>query len=243
LGFFAYHFYQLFGSEKRWQNYAMVIVMSCVLIVLKLYVFMAFFPAIVIWLIITKWKRSFWVYFFMYLGFISIATLLGELNPRYDFVNLIVDKQKQFIRLADFYEVNSGFEMAVLSYDFWSVLIATPEAIFNVFTKPWPNELNSILYLPAFVENAVIIFLLLFCMVYRKTLSSREWDFVIFCISFCVILFAVIGLTTPITGAIVRYKIPAMPFLFMAVFMFMNPNQLPKICTENKLSRWINTFL
>jgi len=243
LGFFAYHFYQLFGSEKRWQDYAMVIVMSCVLIVLKLYVFMAFFPAIVIWLIITKWKRSFWVYFFMYLGFISIATLLGELNPRYDFVNLIVDKQKQFIRLADFYEVNSGFEMAVLSYDFWSVLIATPEAIFNVFTKPWPNELNSILYLPAFIENAVIIFLLLFCMVYRKTLSSREWDFVIFCISFCVILFAVIGLTTPITGAIVRYKIPAMPFLFMAVFMFMNPNQLPKICTENKLSRWINTFL
>lgn len=243
LGFFAYHFYQLFDSNRTWKNYVMLFLMSCVLIVLKLYVFMAFFPAIIIWMVISKWRRSSWVYLLMYILFIAIATLIGEINPRYDFVNLIVDKQKQFIRLADFYPVNSRFDLEVLTYEFWSLLLSSPEAIFNVFTKPWPNELNSILYIPSFIENAVILLLLVTTFVYRKALKVREWDFVIFCLSFCIILYTVIGLTTPITGAIVRYKIPAIPFLMMAVFMLMDFDKIPIRVTQNKLSRWINTFL
>ena len=161
----------------------------------------------------------------------------------FDIINLIVDKQKQFINLADFYEVNSGFQMNVLSYDFWSVLRASPEAIINVFTKPWPTEINSVLFVPAFLENVLIIILIILSLVYRKTLNKKQWDFIIFCVSFSIILFAVIGLTTPITGAIVRYKIPAIPFLFIAIFMFMNPKKLPNIFTENKFSQWVNTFL
>ena len=243
LGFFAYHFYQLFDSNRTWKNYVMLFLMSCVLIVLKLYVFMAFFPAIIIWLVVSKWRRSLWVYLLMYILFIAIATLIGEINPRYDFVNLIVDKQKQFIRLADFYPVNSRFDLEVLTYEFWSLLLSSPEAIFNVFTKPWPNELNSILYIPSFIENAVILLLLVTTFVYRKALKVKEWDFVIFCLSFCIILYTVIGLTTPITGAIVRYKIPAIPFLMMAVFMLMDFDKIPIRVTQNKLSRWINTFL
>ena len=243
LGFFSYHFYQLFDSNRTWKNYVMLFLMSCVLIVLKLYVFMAFFPAIIIWLVVSKWRRSLWVYLLMYILFIAIATLIGEINPRYDFVNLIVDKQKQFIRLADFYPVNSRFDLEVLTYEFWSLLLSSPEAIFNVFTKPWPNELNSILYIPSFIENAVILLLLVTTFVYRKALKVKEWDFVIFCLSFCIILYTVIGLTTPITGAIVRYKIPAIPFLMMAVFMLIDFDKIPIRFTQNKLSQWINTSL
>ena len=33
------------------------------------------------------------------------------------------------------------------------------------------------------------------------------------------ILFILIGLTTPVIGAIVRYKIPALPFFLMFVFL------------------------
>ena len=243
LGFFAYHFYQLFDSNRTWKNYVMLFLMSCVLIVLKLYVFMAFFPAIIIWMVISKWRRSLWVYLLMYILFIAIATLIGEINPRYDFVNLIVDKQRQFIRLADFYPVNSRFDLEVLTYEFWSLLLSSPEAIFNVFTKPWPNELNSILYIPSFIENSLILLLLVTTFVYGKALKVKEWDFVIFCLSFCIILYTVIGLTTPITGAIVRYKIPAIPFLMMAVFMLIDFDKIPIRFTQNKLSQWINTFL
>ena len=243
LGFFTYHFYQLFGPDRRRHNYAIVLLTSCILIVMKFYVFMAFFPAVIIWFVVSKWKRNIWVYIGMYGFFLLLATLIGELNPRYDFVNLIVDKQKQFIRLADFYEVNSGFQMEVLTYEFWNVLYAGPEAVLNVLTKPWPNEMSSILFVPPFIENAAIILLILISIFYRKTLSKAQWNFVIFCFTFCIILYAVIGLTTPITGAIVRYKIPAIPFLFMAVLMFMDCKKLPKTIAENKFTRWINGYL
>jgi hypothetical protein len=53
----------------------------------------------------------------------------------------------------------------------------------------------------------------------------------------------IIGLTTPIIGAIVRYKIPAIPFLMIAALMFFDSQKLPKSITQNKLLLWINTRL
>ena len=103
MGFFVYHFYQLFGVNRRYRNYVMVFLMSCILIVMKLYVFTALIPAIFIWFTVKKWNRSWWVYFGMYVSFLGLATVIGEFNPRLDFINLIVDKQKQFINLSNFY--------------------------------------------------------------------------------------------------------------------------------------------
>ena len=243
LGFFAYHFYQLFGTDKTWKNYVMLFLMSCVLIVMKLYVFLAFIPAILTWYLVSKWKRNIFVYCGVYFVFIFLATAIGEFNPKFDFINLIVDKQKQFLFLAKNTNVNSAFEMEVLDYNLWSLFISSPEAVLNVFTKPWPSEMNSVLFIPAFIENIFLLFILIFSILNKKLLNIKERDFVIFCLSFCIILYTVIGLTTPITGAIVRYKIPAIPFLMMAVFMLIDFDKIPNRFTQNKFSRWINTFL
>jgi hypothetical protein len=243
LGFFTYHVYELFGRSKRLKTYGVLFIMSCILIVMKLYVFMAFIPAVVAWLVVSKWKRGLWVYVGVYLIFFALATLIGEFDPRYDFVNLIVDKQKQFIGLSEFYQVNSGFAMEPLSYDLWSVVKASPEGLINVLTKPWPSEVNSILFLPPFIENVLIFVLLVLSLLYRKSLGQKEWDFAIFCISFCFILFLVIGLTTPITGALVRYKVPGIPFLFMAVFLFMSQNKLPKFLSQSKLMKFAKELI
>ena len=39
-------------------------------------------------------------------------------------------------------------------------------------------------------------------------------------------LFAIIGITTPITGALVRYKVPALPFLVIGILTFIDPKKL-----------------
>ena len=243
LGFFTYHVYELFGHNKRLRTYVVLFLMSCILIVMKLYVFMAFVPAVIAWLVISKWRRGLWVYCGVYLIFFALATLIGEFDSRYDFVNLIVDKQKQFIGLAEFYQVNSGFTMEPLSYDLWAIVKASPEGLMNVLTKPWPSEVNGMLFIPPFLENTLILALIVLSLLYRKSLSQKEWDFVIFCISFCFILFLVIGLTTPITGALVRYKIPGIPFLFMAIFLFMSQNKLPKFLSQSKLAKFARELI
>jgi len=47
-----------------------------------------------------------------------------------------------------------------------------------------------------------------------------------FCVFFVLILFTIIGLTTPVSGALVRYKIPALPFLGIAMLTFFNIDYL-----------------
>ena len=243
LGVFAYHFYQLLKRNYHIKHVVILMLMSCILIVMKLYVFAAFLPAILVWYIVNRYKAKLWVYLLSYTAFVLIALLLGQVDPRYDFVNLIVDKQKQFIGLAEFYDVNSGFHMEVLTYELWDVIKACPEALFNAFTKPWLSEVSSILFVPAVIENLFFLLLLICAIMYKRELSQKHWNFILFCFSFSIILYCVIGLTTPITGAIVRYKIPAAPFLFMAVLLIFDSARLPGFLTKNKCTKWINTFL
>ena len=168
---------------------------------------------------------------------------LAALAPQYSFINLIVDKQRDFINLSQFFEVNSAFAMDYLEPTLWSLIKASPEAILNVFTKPWLGEVNSLLFIPPLFENLLLFILLLFCFSSRKKLTSNQARFVFFCLSFTIIVYLIIGLTTPITGALVRYKIPAAPFLWFGILMILNTHKFPKGLRKNKLYLWLHSYL
>jgi hypothetical protein len=133
--------------------------------------------------------------------------------------------------------------MSYLEPNLWSFIKATPKALINSFTRPWPTEIKGILFIPPLLENMFIIGILILSWFYGKRVGTREWKFVIFCLTFSIILFLIIGLTTPIMGAIVRYKIPAIPFLMIAALMFFDSQKLPKSLSHNKLLLWINSRL
>jgi len=44
---------------------------------------------------------------------------------------------------------------------------------------------------------------------------------VYFCLSVFIFIFVFAGLTTPIVGALVRYKTPALPFMLIFIFMMV----------------------
>jgi hypothetical protein len=84
----------------------------------------------------------------------------------------------------------------------------------------------------AAVENALfLIFLIigLFFIDLKKMKDPWFW----FCLSFILILFVLVGLTTPVLGALVRYKMPALPFIFIAMFL---------ITDVEKVSRFVQRF-
>jgi hypothetical protein len=93
------------------------------------------------------------------------------------------------------------------------------------------------------MENLFIICILVLSVFFRKKVGTREWKFVVFCLTFSIILFLIIGLTTPIIGAIVRYKIPAIPFLMIAALMFFDSQKLPNSISQNNMLLWINSHL
>ena len=103
--------------------------------------------------------------------------------------------------------------------------------------------MKGILFIPPLLENLFIIAIVILSFFYGKRIRPREWKFVIFCLTFSLILFLIIGLTTPIIGAIVRYKIPAIPFLMISVLLFFDGQKLPKLISQNKRLLWINSRL
>ncbi len=108
-----------------------------------------------------------------------------------------------------------------------SLLRNTPMALINATFRPLPNEAGRpLLILPA-LEIIVYTFFILCCLVYRKK-TGIHWELTLFCLSFVLILFLITGLTTPVLGALVRYKVPGIPFLLLAFLFLLDEEALKK---------------
>lgn len=243
LGLFGWNFHKLMFDRWNWKRIPFLVFLLGILLVMKLYVFVAFVPAVIAWWISKNTKRTILVHFSMIILGIIFGYALAWMIPELNFLKIIADKQKDFINLSKAFNVNSAIEMSYLEPNFWSFIKATPNALLNSITKPWPSEVKGILFIPPLLENLFIIGIVILSWFYGKRIGSREWKFVIFCLTFSFILFLIIGLTTPIIGAIVRYKIPAIPFLMIAALMFFDSQKLPHSITQNKLLIWLNTRL
>lgn len=98
-----------------------------------------------------------------------------------------------------------------------SVLKETPAAILRSICRPWPWEIKPAIVIPPLLEN-LFMYLLLAAMLffYRKPGNKAVFWF---CVGYALITLAITGLTTPVLGALVRYRITAIPFLLFAILM------------------------
>jgi hypothetical protein len=107
-----------------------------------------------------------------------------------------------------------------------SFLKETPRALVHTLFRPyiWEGK-NPMLLLPA-LENLILLILLLLSLFYHRKISSPE--IFGFCFTFSILLLLVMGLTTPVLGALVRYRIVAQPFFLIALLMLINREKLIK---------------
>jgi uncharacterized membrane protein len=114
--------------------------------------------------------------------------------------------------------------------------------IVNSLTRPWPNEIKNFLFVPAVLENILLLFAIIFALIQKKKSTISSFNFIIFCFLFTFLLYAIIGISTPILGALVRYKIPAMPFLTIAVLAFIQIENISYI-KNLKFIQWVRLYL
>jgi hypothetical protein len=107
-----------------------------------------------------------------------------------------------------------------------SFLKETPEAFFNVLFRPFIWEAKNPMFILPALENLFFLLLIIAIIFFRGKISSPE--IFGFCISFSLLLLLVIGLTTPVLGALVRYRIAALPFLLIALLMLVDREKLVK---------------
>lgn len=129
--------------------------------------------------------------------------------------------------LATLKPSGSAFTIEPIQPSWKGLIIALPKAIVNAAFRPFFNELKNPFTLLSFLENYFLLGLLL-CILLERILNRKSIadhnNQVVFGILFCVILLGLIGMTTPVTGALVRYRLPVI--WLMAIFSAMNWNNL-----------------
>lgn len=236
LGLLIYHSTKLFSIKS-------IIICAATALLLafsKFYVWLAIFPSIVLllWTNKTNSRKIFLKFAFLVLIIggigLNIDSMVDIQNP---LVTLSL-KQNEFNQLASgqltdsnhnpIAVANSKIEINTLETTFYSFVKNSPKALINTILRPYFWELKSPMILLAGMETLLIIFISILVLLFIKPLKEIKWEFVLFCFSFVVIQFLIIGETTPILGAIARYKTIALPFLIIGLLFLLDKEKLLK---------------
>ena len=227
--FFAFglFFYNLFLLHKTFKTqYLLLIIISIVLIIFtKFYLLTALFIPVFGYLINLKIKKPVFSYISSIVLFFISINILPLLNDQLNLVQQVVNKQQTFSHFITIVDTNSGFLIPRLS-DGLSILINTPNALLNTIIRPFFWECHSPFVWLSAIENLAIIVFIFISIYFRKKMNSEQKSVFFLNIIFVFILFSLIGLTTPVFGAIIRYKIPGLILLMISLLMLVDIDKI-----------------
>lgn len=201
------------------------------LLISKFYVLVAALPGIIaiIWIYKSNFKRIYLKFGIVYILFLLIGFNSDKINKNYNSVETIAAKQYDFYNfVGEIKHVGSKYEIPRLEPNVISIIKNSPLALFNAFVQPSPKNINSLIMIPAAFENYLIIFLLILSIIFSSYKKIKNKTLFLFSILFTFNLFIISGLTTPVIGALVRYKVPALPFLIIVILFLIDFEKLKK---------------
>ena len=108
-------------------------------------------------------------------------------------------------------KAGSGISVTTIREDGATMIKMIPEVLFNTLIRPIPRLNSSWLHYPAFIENIlVLIGLLLAVIIFPRKLNRRDSRIIFTLTIFSCMIYLIVGWTTPVVGAIVRYVIPGL---------------------------------
>ncbi len=226
----------MFSWTALWRKFGIikllvVLVSAWLLLLSKFYVLLAMLPGLVVFAIPAKiGAKKLLVSSVAVLALVVVLFFFSGSIFGYDLVDTIVKKQHDFINMVNYEADYSGsnIEIKELEPTFVSFATALVPAYINTLFRPFVTEANSFVKLVCSVENIVFLLLFLFMCVMFKQIDNNQFRFILFTLYFMLVLYALIGMTTPNLGALVRYKIPVMPFMLFSILICTNFDLLKK---------------
>lgn len=224
--------------RHRYWPVRMLVLVFCVtlLFFLKLYVLLSLLPALIAYLWCQRTQGAqVWLRFgFVYAAFIVAGLNSEHIIPRFSILEAIWVKQRDFIGMAHQVKAGSLVEVTPLEPNAMSFLRQSPHALYMTFLSPFTTWRNGAMGLLSAMENVLVIGLPLLAILWRRPWKAIDKPLLLFATGFCLLLSLVIGWTTPVIGALVRYRVPMLPFLTIAALAVMDPARVP-------LSKWLRS--
>jgi hypothetical protein len=212
-------FFQLVNTIAKWQKPVCIIAAWAGLFLLRNYVALLIVPAIVAWCFSNLFKKKeYLIYAFIY-GVCILTFLWGQkLHPSINFPKYLSQKQQEFLLL----EANSKLNTAAFEGNTKGVITYLPTAFNYGFLRPHVAEGKGIFYIPFAAELAIIYLLLLLFCLKRNPLSKKQINWTLMSFLFITSAWLLLGYTSPVLGALVRYRSIFMPLIVAPIIMSVN---------------------
>lgn len=117
-------------------------------------------------------------------------------------------------------KAGSGIEISPIQDRLGVMIKMIPEVLFNTFVRPLPHKHQTWLALPAFVENIIYLLGFILAFLFFRRGTTKKENRILWSISISALAIAlIVGWTTPVVGAIVRYIIPAQAILLIVILI------------------------
>lgn len=211
-------------DKKYVLSVILLLISTLIALTVKIYIIIGLYLSIlplIIYKIIKKYKI--WqVYLCVFLIYILSIPILKYLFGL-DLLTLIVNKLELTTNLAISENAGSMINPLKLDPTLFSFIINAPLAIINTFFRPFINDIHSLIIIPSFIENLIWILITIIAIIFRKKeITQKEQNILLFFLSFTLIETLLIGYTTPILGATVRYRIFPMLFFLLSLIIIID---------------------
>jgi hypothetical protein len=239
---FTFSFYKVFIKRDQIVINVFTMVLSAMLILqMKPYIFIALVPGALIWFSFDQIKAitnpiiKFFIAPLILVTVLGIGSLglssLSDSFGQYSSIDKIIDKaivtQKD---LKMEYNKGNTFDIGEFDGSAGSIGRKFPLATFAGLFFPQLWQVKNPVMLLAAIENSVLLILtiiLLFRVGPLQVYSQvKKEPLLIFSIVFSIFFAFSVGLTTSNFGALVRYKIPAVPFYLSAILILYQRSKL-----------------
>jgi len=226
--------YHLMIKPQKLLRYLFYLIFSAYIVLsIKPYIFFALFVAALIWLLLVQSKRIKNV-FLKIIGVPAVSALIiiggifainqlgGFVGSYYTDIDKVA-KQATIIQddLSRATYGENSFDIGDFEPTVPGMLSKFPQAVIAGLYRPFIWESGNLLMLLSGLENIVLLLLSFYVLVRAgpiKLIKQIFSDpFIAFCLVFAIILSFFVGLTTANFGALVRYRIPMLPFFIFTL--------------------------
>jgi len=99
--------------------------------------------------------------------------------------------------------------------------------------RPTLIEMKNIFFALTAFENTMFLILIVLAIFFFKKPTVNQLPYLYFGLYFSLLLTILIGLTVPVLGAIVRYKIPFMPFTMSILLLSIDYSKIKNLLDHN----------
>ena len=233
---FTYSFYTVFISRKKvfWNGFFLVLntlmILNC-----KPYILICLIPGALLWLnnfylgslknrLIKILVFPLLIVGFLSLGFFIFSGFSSSMGQYGSFEGAIKKAQvTQDDLLNELHYGKNNYKLDRIDGSISGLLSSAPLATFTALFRPLAWEIGSPTMVFSAIENTVLLFFVLYSLIrigpFNFLKISFSDPFFVYCLVFSLFFGFGVGIAGTNFGALVRYKIPLMPFFFSTIYL------------------------